>query len=323
MQEISSRDIRAWSKFGQKGSVFGVALPRIAEEDESVYVLTADLMRLSGLQRFHNLYPDKLVNVGIAEQNMIGIASGLAFEGNSVFATTYASFITMRCYEQIRHNLGYQNADVKLIGSSSGLVMGFSGNTHYTYEDIGIMRMIPNIKILSPCDALEAYKMTYLAYQTKGPVYIRLSGSLQNPIVYKEDYVLEIGKAITLREGKDVVIFTTGSMVSESLKAAEKLAAEKINATVVNMHTISPLDHEIIERHLEASLFVTVEEHRMSGGLYSAICEYISLKKRRPPHLSIGIHKPYLPVGDYEYLKKLCGLNSEDIAFKILEVLKK
>lgn len=322
MNNISNRQIRAWSSLGQKGAVFGVALPEIAQNKENMYVITADLMKLSGLTRFKNMYENKFLNVGIAEQNMIGVATGFAFEGNLVFVTTYASFLTMRCYEQIRHNLGYQNANVKLIGSSSGLAMGFSGNTHYSYEDIALMRTIPNMTILSPCDALEAYKMTYLMCDIDGPVYMRLSGGLQNPIIYNSDYDLEIGKSIVLKEGKDIVIFTTGAMVSEALKLSEELEKDNINAKVINMHTICPLDKEIIDKNIKSQLFVTIEEHRVVGGLYSAICEYIMPKEHKPVNIPIGIEGNYLNVGDYEYLKEISGLNYRAMYTKIKETLR-
>ena len=320
MQAISNRQIRMWSSMGQKMAVFGVALPEIAEKDKNMYVMTADLMKLSGLTRFQEMYPEQFLNVGIAEQNMIGIAAGLALEGNSVFATTYASFLTMRCYEQIRHNLGYHQANVKLIGSSSGLVMSFSGNTHYSYEDIALMRLIPNMTIVSPSDALEAYKLTHLLHQTEGPAYLRLSGGLQNPVVNPVDYELQIGKAIVLKPGSDAVVFTTGAMVSESLKAAAELEADGIQIKVINMHTIAPLDVEMIEEHLGAPLLVTVEEHRSVGGLYSAICEYTASKKA-PLHISIGIPGYYLKAGDYEYLKRTAGLEAGAIAEKIRQAL--
>ncbi len=321
MRTILSREIKAFSNLGQKGAVFGIALPELAAEKENIYVLTADLARLSGLQRFGSLYSEKLINVGIAEQNMIGIAAGLALEGNCVFATTYASFLTMRCYEQIRHNLGYQNANVKLIGSSSGLVMGVSGNTHYTYEDIGIMRMIPNIVIVSPADALEAYKMLWLLSEREEPAYLRLSGGLRNPIIYSEDYKLEIGKAIVLKEGRDLAILATGSMVYEAKEAAEKLEKEGISAKLINIHTLCPFDKEILEEILDFPLIVTVEEHRSIGGLYSIVCEYLAEKKEKPRCLSVAISQNYLKAGDYEFLKKQAGLDAVSIYGRIKEVL--
>jgi len=193
------------------------------KEKENCYVITADLAHLSGLDRVKQNYPDRLINVGIAEQNMIGVAAGLAFEGNLVFATTYATFISMRSYEQIRHHLGYQKANVKIIGSASGLAMGMSGNTHYSYEDIAIMRAIPNMTVISPADASEAYQAVYAADEQEGPMYIRLSGNLNEKVLYQEPYDFQIGKAVTMKKGKDIVIIATGGSVSESIYAAEKL----------------------------------------------------------------------------------------------------
>ena len=185
MLELTSMNARMWSRLGQRGAVFGVALPELAKTQADLRVITADLGLLSGLDRFKTANPEKYLNVGIAEQNMIGVAAGLAKEGNCVFVTTYATFITLRSCEQIRHNLGYQRYNVKVVGSSSGLVMGMSGNTHYAIEDIAIMRAIPNLLVLSPADSGEAVKMAEALVKTEQPAYLRLTGGLNCPIVYK------------------------------------------------------------------------------------------------------------------------------------------
>lgn len=313
MQEINRRNSRMWSMLGQRGTICGVALPELLEQRDDCYVITADLAHLSGLDRIRQTFPDRFVNVGIAEQNMVGVGAGLAFEGNTVFMTTYATFLSMRCYEQIRHNLGYQGANVKLIGATTGLAMGMSGNTHYSYEDIAIMRAIPNMVVVSPADAAEAYLALYSAAQYKGPVYLRLSGNLNEPILYSEPYEFEFGKAVVMREGQGIVLIAVGSMVAEALKAAEKLETEGINATVINMHTVKPLDTDILKRYTDADVMFTIEEHNVIGGLGSAVAEYMSSLKHRPKQISIGIQDRFIHPGDYEYIKSENELDAEGI----------
>lgn len=321
MQEISKKNIRIWSRLGQRGTICGVVLPELAEK-KKIYVLTADLEQLSGLERFKASFPEYFLNMGIAEQNMIGVAAGLAFEGNIVFATTYATFLTMRCYEQIRHNLGYQGANVKLIGASSGVAMGMSGNTHYSLEDIAIIRAIPNIMILSPADSTEAYCMAHQVADYQGPVYLRLSGGLNNPPVYEEGFEYKFSKASQFFEGKDVTIIATGSMVYESINAAKLLGDIGIKATVVNMSVLKPLDCDMIERNLDVKLVVTVEEHNVIGGLGSAVAEFLTKLEKKTRQVMIGIDDQFLHPGDYEYLKEENGLTAKQITRKIVEELK-
>ncbi len=321
MQEISKKNIRIWSRLGQRGTICGVALPEIARE-KKIYVLTADLEQLSGLERFKMNFPEYFLNVGIAEQNMIGVAAGIAFEGNLVFATTYATFLTMRCYEQIRHNLGYQGANVKLIGASSGVAMGMSGNTHYTFEDIAIMRAIPGMMVLSPADSTEAYCMIHELTKYQGPVYLRLSAGQNNPPIYEEDYKYELGKASEIMKGKDVAIIATGSMVYEAVNAAKILQETGISATVINMSVIKPLDCEIIERNLQVKLVVTVEEHSVIGGLGGAVAEFLAKLQEKPRQVMLGIEDKFLHPGEYEYLKEKNGLTAEQIALYIENELK-
>ena len=199
MLQFNISNMRTWSKLGQRGAFFGAAIFEIIEEYDNAVVVTADLGYLSGLERFMNQHPDKFFNTGIAEQNMLGVSAGLAQEGKIPFATTYATFVTMRSCEQMRHYLGYMESNVKIVGTGAGLVMAFSGSTHYTMEDMAIVRAIPNIIILSPADATEAVKVAFAAAAYKGPVYIRLTGALNNPMVYKEDYKFTIGKGIDLK----------------------------------------------------------------------------------------------------------------------------
>lgn len=318
MLDVTKTAIRTWARLGQRGTFCGVALPDIAKNKDNLYVLSADLTQLSGLDRFVTLHPENYYNVGIAEQNLIGIASGLAMEGNCVFATTYASFIAIRSLEQVRQNVAYQNTNVKVIGSASGVLSGLAGISHWATEDLNAMRALPNMVVLSPADATEACKTAYAAAEYEGPMYIRLSGALNCPIVYDEDYKFEIGKGITLLEGVDVAIIATGLIVSESLKAAEILQKHGITATVVNMHTINPLDKKLLEKIFKThNLIVTVEEHNVIGGLGSAVAEFKSTFTAAPRQIFLGITN-FDKTGSQRYIWNNQGITADKIAERIL-----
>ena len=317
MLEITSSNARQWSRLGSRG-VLGQAILALAETKQNLMVLSADLGNSSGLDRFKNAYPDKFLNVGIAEQNMIGVAAGLAKEGFVVFATSFAPFISMRCCEQIRMNLGYMTLNVKAVAIGSGVAMAYLGNSHYGIEDASIMRSIPNLTVVSPADCAEIIKTVFAAAEYEGPMYIRLTGAGNNPIVYKEDYNFKIGKAITLREGSDITIIANGTMVYESLEAAKLLELQGLSATVVNMHTMKPLDTSVIDKAVASSkLLVTVEEHSVVGGLGGAIAEYKTALRNAPPQLIIGLPDKFGKAGDYKYLLEKYGLTGEHIARKI------
>lgn len=314
---INSINARTWSKLGSRGT-FGQAIIDIADTVENLMVLTADLSTTSGLDRFKNKYPNNFLNVGIAEQNMIGIAAGMAKEGKTVFATTFSNFAAMRSYEQIRLNLGYMGLNVKVVGLAGGMAMGMFGNTHYGIEDIALMRAVPGLTVLSPADGIEIVKTVKAAAEFNGPLYIRLSGAMNNPMVYTEDYHFEIGKAVTLKEGTEITIIATGTMVYESLMAAKILEAESISTGVVNMHTIKPLDTSIIDKACATSkLIVTVEEHGTIGGLGGAVAEYKATLSNTPKQLFIGLPDKFGKAGEYKYLLNKYGLTGAQIAEKI------
>ncbi|HCC30679.1 MAG TPA: transketolase [Marinilabiliales bacterium] len=318
MLEFTSVNLRTWAKLGQRGAFFGVAVFELAQKYPNLMILTADLGYLSGLERFMNQHPDKFLNIGIAEQNMIGVSAGLADEGNLVYATTYATFITMRSCEQVRHYLGYMLSNVRIVGSGAGLVMGFSGNTHYTIEDISMIRAIPNITILSPADATESVKVALASAAHNGPVYIRLTGELSNPMVYKEDYAFEIGKAVTIKDTGDITIFATGSMVYNALKATELLEQKNIHCRLVNIHTIKPIDLKCIaQANQHSKLMVSVEEHNKMGGLGATIAEELTSMGAKAPLLRLGIDDTFRHVGDYKYNLEQNGLLPEQIAKSI------
>lgn len=314
MQTKELTNARAYSRLGQRGSIFGMAVLDTVKNDPTHVVLTADLAQLSGLDRFKKAYPENMINVGIAEQNMLGIAAGLAAEGYKPIVTTYATFITLRSCEQIRHYLGYMNLKVIVVGSGAGLVQGFSGNTHYSVEDLAVMRAIPNITVLSPSDAAQAVKAFEAAKQVPNSVYIRLSGGLGCPIVYKNDYNFEIGTPIVAREGGDLTIFATGMMVSAALKAAELLSEKGISVKVVDVHTIKPLSDSVLDNTLSSKLLITIEEHNVIGGLGGVISEKLAAIGNTPPLMCLGIKDCFSRVGDYEYLLSENRLLPEQIA---------
>lgn len=316
MIEYTPKNIKTWSRLGSCGA-FGIAATELPETDATVVMLTSDLLYYSGLERFKNKYPERLYNMGIAEQNMVGVAAGMAKEGLIPFATTYATFATTRCCDQVRVNMGYMKLGIKLVGLTSGLSVGILGATHMSIEDMAIMRSIPNITILSPADCTETIKATIAAAHHKGPVYLRLTGVMGNPVVYNHDYDYEIGKAITLKEGTDINIIATGTMVFYALEASKELERKGISCKVVDMHTIKPLDEKCIKDACDGKLIVTMEEHSVIGGLGSAVSELLSGWNNKPAQLIIGIADKYEHAGTYEHLLEKYGLTTSQIVEKI------
>lgn len=297
---------------------FGMAVNELASMDDKLTVVTADLCFFSGLERFKVQFPEQFFNVGIAEQNMIGVAAGMAKEGMNVFATTYATFATTRALDQVRVSMGYMGFPIKLIGLTSGFEVGNLGATHMSLEDIAIMRSIPNMVVLSPADCTETMKAIIDVASLNSPVYIRMSGMMRTPIVYNQDFNFEIGKMIRLAEGEDVTIFATGTMVKEAISAAKSLSEDGISCEVFDVHTIKPLDVETVHGSCKSKLIVTVEEHSIIGGLGSAIAETLAPIPNKPPQLIIGVNDYYPHAASYDYLTKQCGLKADKIKEKIV-----
>ena len=315
---ITDRNIKMWSTIGARAT-FGLAALELAKEIDNLMVLTCDVSTSAGLDRFRKTYPDKYLDLGIAEQNMIGVAAGLASENFNVVTTTFAPFQSIRCCEQIKVNLGYMRQRVCMVGIASGLALGTLGFTHCCIEDVGILRTIPGITIISPADSLETVKAVEAAIKSENPSYIRLTGSSNNPIVYNKDYKFKIGQSITLRDGKDITIFCAGSMVYQSLEAAKILETKNISAKIVNMHTIKPIDNIAIEEACNSKLIVSVEEHNVIGGLGSAIAEYKSSLKDSPKQLILGIKDTYSKGGNYKFLEEKHRLTPEKIVEDIVK----
>lgn len=319
---VTKANIRKWSMLGQRGTFFGEALPEIAGRKDNLKLLTADLALLSGMTRFESMYPEKFLNVGIAEQNMIGIAAGLAMSGDCVFATTYASFIAVRSLEHVRQHLAHLRCNIKVVGTAAGTVAAKSGVSHWATEDLAFTRALPNIEVLSAADALEAYKMAEYAADTDAPMYIRISGGQDTPIVYTRDYNFIPGRLVQLKEGKRAAVIATGLMVNESLKAAEMLEADGIDCAVYNMHTIKPIDKEgLDEIFAKYDLIVTVEEHNVIGGMGSAIAEYKATKASAPRQVFIGFQDTFTEAGSQRYVWGLAGIQDAQIAERIRKEL--
>ena len=321
MFEITRISARTCSMLGQRGSIFGQAALEAAEEDEKFILLTADLATLSGMTKYIDKYPNQFYNVGIAEQNMIGISAGLAAEGFHPCATTYATFITMRSCEQIRHFCGYMKEKIIVVGSGAGLSQGFAGNTHYTIEDLAVMRSIPNITIMSPADGASAVKQFELARKAEGAVYMRLTGNLNCPMVYKEETDFEIGKAKLLKEGHEVVIYAVGTMVSAAMKAASLLEEKGVSTTVYDMFTVKPIDRDALNACKSYKLAVTIEEHNKMGGLGAAAAEVMTEQTEMPKLLRCGINDCFDLACDYDGLLVQNRLTPELIAEDIIAAL--
>lgn len=317
MIEIKRNKTKLWSRLGAR-AVYGQAILEMAKQRDDFYVMSADLCQSSGLVRFKEEFPERFINVGIAEQNLIGLAGGLAKDGTNIFASSFSPFITMRACEQIRMNMGYMQLNIKTVGLGAGLVMSQLGNSHYGIEDASVMRAIPGMTVIEPCDGAEIVKAVEALCDYKGPAYLRLTGGADLPVVYEEDFSFEIGKAIKIKEGKDIALVATGSMVYYAIKVAELLEDVGFDTSVIDMHTIKPIDTICIENLLNRELIVTIEEATTVGGLGSAVAEFLALKRQKPMHLLLGINDFFPHAGSYQYLLEECELTAEKILKKIL-----
>lgn len=298
---------------------YGNALVELGKEHENLVVLDADLAAATKTGVFKKVFPERHIDCGIAECNMMGVAAGLATTGKVPFASSFAMFAAGRAFEQIRNSIGYPKLNVKIGATHAGISVGEDGATHQCNEDIALMRTIPGMVVINPSDDVEARAAVKAAYEHEGPVYLRF-GRLAVPVINdREDYKFELGKGVVLREGKDITLIATGLPVAETLEAAEKLAADGIDAKVINIHTIKPLDEKlIVEAAKETGKVVTIEEHSVIGGLGSAVCDVLS-EKAPTKVLKIGINDTYGESGSAVELVKKYGLDAESIYKKIKE----
>ena len=293
---------------------YGAALKQLGTRDD-ILVLDADLAKATKTITFKKEFPEKFIDCGIAEGNMMGVAAGLATTGYTVFASSFAMFAAGRAFEQVRNSIAYPNLNVKIGATHAGISVGEDGASHQCCEDIALMRSIPNMVIINPADDVEAIAAVHAAVAHEGPVYMRF-GRLAVPRVNSEDYKFELGKGVLLKDGKDVTIVATGLMVNEALIAAETLKAEGIDARVINIHTIKPIDKDIlVAAAKETGAIVTAEEHSIIGGLGSAVSE--ALAEEYPvPVVKLGVNDTFGTSGPALELLKIFGLDAENIVVK-------
>jgi len=293
--------------------VYGKVLAELGKKNKDIVVLTADLMRANKSGQFRANFPDRFFNTGIAEQDMMSIAAGLALEGKIPFASTFATFASMRACEQVRTDIAYPNLQVRIVATHAGVTMS-GGTTHYAVEDIAILRSMANMTVIVPGDPNQVGKVIEASLDYAGPVYIRI-GRGKEPVVYEKEYDFKIGKAITVRQGKDATVIACGIAVFHALQAATKLAEKGISIRVIDMHTVKPLDTEaVLKAARETGKIVTAEEHSIIGGLGSAVAETIleggvSVKFKR-----LGIPDVFPPIGSPEELYAEYGFDGDGIA---------
>jgi len=310
-----------WKKEGQR-EAFAEALVEIGSRRKDVVVLTADLSSSVKTNRFAEKFPEHHFNVGISEQNMMSIAAGLAASGSTVFASTFAVFGTSRVYDQIRQSIAWPKLNVNIVATHAGITVGGDGASHQMLEDIALMCSLPNMTVIVPCDALETRKAVKSVVDYKGPTYIRL-GRSEVPIITQENDTFSIGKATVMKDGKDITLIGTGIMVSRCLLAAEKLEKENIDASVINMSTIKPVDEKTIIKYAkETGAVVTAEEHNIIGGLGSTVSSVLS-ENVPVPMKRIGIPDVFGESGKSDELMEKYGLTPENIVKAVHDVMKR
>ncbi len=301
---------------------YGKALVELGRENEDVVVLDADLSSSTRTYMFGNEFPERFFNVGIAEQNMIGMAAGLATCGKVPFVSTFAVFASGRAYNQVRQCIAYPNLNVKIVATHGGISVGEDGPSHHCTEDVAVMRALPNMTVIVPADAVETGKAVRAIAEHVGPVYMRL-GRPKVPVIYDEGLNFKIGEAVPLRDGDDVTIIAAGIMVAKALEAASRLADDGIGARVIDMHTIKPIDHEVIVKAArETGAMVTAEEHSIIGGLGSAVAEVL-VEEHPVPMLRVGVKDEFAESAPAEELLAKYGLTTSSILNAAREVIRK
>lgn len=297
-------------------------LTKEAKKNQKIILLTGDL-GFTVFEEFRDQFPDRFINVGVAEQNMMGVAAGLALSGKIVFAYSIATFATMRPFEQIRNDIAAHNLPVVVVGTGAGLSYGNAHITHQAIEDLNLMRGIPGMTIFCPADPVETSWATRQAIKIKKPVYLRL-GKKGEPVLYKKTAKFKLGKGRILKEGKEVAILATGNLVFNALKAAEILGKKDIQAAVVSLHTLKPIDINLIQKFsLKFPFLITVEEHNIIGGLGSAVAEVITEKKQKARLIRLGIPDQFVTeIGSQNFLREKLGLSPKQIAEKIYQLVK-
>ena len=322
MITITSEKIQEWSKTWHKGPLSDAALDAV-ESNKDVVMLAADLAMAVGVYDCIK-YEGQYFNLGIAEQNMLGMACGLAKEGKIPVATSFVPFIALRAFEQVRTSAAYMELNVKMIGTNGGVRGGKAGTSHYGLEDLTIMRCVPGMTVLSPSDGLCMYKAIRAMIDCEGPAYLRVAGVPEVPILYKEDFDYRIGEAVKHRDGEEVAMFATGPMVARALDAAGTLAEVGIEAAVYDVHTIKPLDEKaVLEAAEKAKLVVTLEENTIIGGLGGAVAELLAQSGTGARLKIMGLMDKFMKIATYEDQLRKCGLLPDQIAETVQEGLGK
>lgn len=322
--EYNKKNAKRWSIVGQRPT-FGSAVTEFAKEDANIIAVIADVTNSAGLGTMERELPDQVINVGIAEQNMMGIATGLSSEGYTVFTSTFAPFQSMRCLEQIRVNQGYMHQKVIMAGLAGGVAYGELGFTHCTIEDVSIMRSIPNVAVVTPADCTEVVKIVEAAISYKDSVYIRLMDKTGIPIVYEDDYEFEIGKAVPIIESGEITILANGPVVHHAINAARKYAEDKgISVAVYDFHTVKPVDVELlIKLQKTTQAILTVEEHSIVGGLGGSVAEACSEISKSVPIFKLGFDDEYPHGALHETLLKDYHLDENGIYDKLDLIVRK
>lgn len=319
MMDFSSQNIMQWSRLGTR-KAYGVILNELANDHDNIVSIVADVVDSANLYDFAAQHSERHYNVGISEQNMVAMAAGLAKEGANVFVTSFAPFVSLRVYEVIRTLVCYMNLNVKMVALSSGFSLGVQGATHYALEDIAIMRAIPNLLVLSPADTTEMAKAMEFLASYDGAAYLRLTGLPGSAAVYKADFKYDANCFDIIREGKDIGIFATGTLVNESVRAARLLAKSGISTGVVNLSTLNPVKlGEIADECRKYRLVLTVEEHNIVGGIGSIISEALAETSKHPRLIRIGTVDSNQVAGNYAYMMEKNGLTAKAIAEKIIQ----
>ena len=301
---------------------YGEALAELGETNKDVVVLDADLSGSTKTAIFAKKFPERFFNMGIAEQNMMGTAAGLAASGKIPFASTFAIFATGRAWEQVRQSIAYPKLNVKVVATHAGITVGEDGASHQSVEDIAVMRVIPNMTVIVPADGVETRKVIREIVRYKGPVYVRLSRG-KSPVVLDDSYSFEIGKGVVLKDGTDVSLIACGVMVYKALQAADILGKEGVSARVINISSIKPIDADLIVRAArETGCVVTAEEHSIIGGLGGAVAEVLA-ENCPVPVKRVGIEDKFGTSGDADLLMELYGLTADNIAKAAREVIKR
>jgi len=314
---------KALSRLGQTGTIFGIGAMQTQEvTSQNLFIVSADYAKPAGMSRFINSYPNNFINVGIAEQNLIGISAGISNEGYRVVASAQSCFLSMRCFEQVRQFCGYMKYPLILVGVSSGFALTFFGNTHYSLEDLAILRNVKGLNIFTPSDAVSALSIFEYASNLDEPSYIRCTGGVNTPIIYNETFDVSKGFS-SLITGDDILIISSGNITINALRAAEKLNDNKISTEFIDLHSLWPISPGIFNNFSKYKLVVTIEEHFNQGGLGSIVKEVMQDSGFKNKLLNINVGDKYVVPGDYEYLINESGLSDDGIYHKVFETFKK